>query len=385
MRVSVSAPDDHVRETFNRLLDSLRGQLESELGSCREELVRASERQVAEMRETSARDAEEQRAQFTIELEELQRLVDDAQRQSEEAERLAEASLRETDTARQEAESARHDADAARDEAESARQDAESARQQISTAQEDARTAREEAQAARHELESVRHDLDATRDHVEAALRDIESARRDSDAVHHDLNQLREVVRLSDERAAQVVRLRDAVRSLDESATFSEALENLAQRAGSEAGRAAVFLVKGDRLRDWRTVGFDIASDAARLDIRVSDSGLMAQAVQSGHGARSRGNGHALPEFARNGDSREGAAWPVSVAGSVVAVLYADGPLADNTDEPYWPAFLEVLARHGGRVLEGITVRQAAGLITFKPSASPAPSSSIGQPSGSIQ
>jgi hypothetical protein len=385
MRVSVSAPDDRVRETFNRLLDSLRGQLESELGSCQEELVRASDRQIAEMREASEQDAEEQRAQFTTELEELQRLVDDAQRQSEEAQRLAEGASRETDSARQEVESARQDADAARQEAESARQEAEYARQQISAAQEDARVAREEAQTAKRELESARQDLDATRDHVEAALRDIESARLDSDAVRHDLNQLREVVRLSDARTAQATRLLDAVRSLDEAVTFSEVLENLAQRAGSEAGRGAVFLVKGDRLRDWRTVGFEIASDAARIDIRVSDSGLMAQAVQSGRGTRSRGNGHSLPEFARNGDSREGAAWPVSVAGSVVAVLYADGPLADNPDESYWPAFLEVLARHGGRVLEGITVRQAAGLITFRPLVSPAPSSSIGQPSGSIQ
>ena len=56
----------------------------------------------------------------------------------------------------------------------------------------------------------------------------------------------------------------------------------------------------------------------------------------------------------------------MSVGGSVVAVLYADGPAADKSEEPYWPAFLDVLARHAGRVLEAITVRQAAGLMTGK-------------------
>ena len=78
------------------------------------------------------------------------------------------------------------------------------------------------------------------------------------------------------------------------------------------------------------------------------------------------------------------AAWPVSVAGSVVAVLYADGAPADTSEEPYWPAFLDVLARHAGRVLEAMTVRQAAGLMTGKTTG--LVSSSVSrQSSGSIQ
>ena len=105
----------------------------------------------------------------------------------------------------------------------------------------------------------------------------------------------------------------------------------------------------------------------------------MAEAIRSGEGGHSRCAGDALPAFARiegqesRGD-REGAAWPVSVGGSVVAVLYADGVVADKPDEPYWPAFLDVLARHAGRVLEGITVRQAAGLTTGRASVSHATS-----------
>jgi hypothetical protein len=137
--------------------------------------------------------------------------------------------------------------------------------------------------------------------------------------------------------------------------------------------------VKGDRLRDWRTVGFAVASDALGLVLDLRRSGLLGKAVRAGHGVRwHRDSDDPLPDFARDDQSRDAAAWPVSVGGSVVALLYADGPAADTSDRP-WPACLEVLARHAGRVLEGITIRQAAGLMSVQVK-------SIGrQSSGSIQ
>jgi hypothetical protein len=235
------------------------------------------------------------------------------------------------------------------------------------------------------DLESARQQLDATREDVEVTLRDIEAARRDSGAARRELLELNEVLRRKGDQAAQAARLPESVRLLDESATFGHVLENLARQAGREAGRAAVFLVKGDRLLDWRTVGFGFASDAPRLDVALNDSGFMAEAVRSGQGVRARGGEHVRPGFARHGEIREAAAWPVSVGGSVVAVLYADGPVADNPDEVYWPAFLDVLAMHAGRVLEGITVRQAAGLMTGRPTGTLPPSSVSHQSSGSIQ
>jgi hypothetical protein len=198
------------------------------------------------------------------------------------------------------------------------------------------------------------------------------------------VRQLSEALRRKEEQAVQAARLPDAVRALDEAGSFGEVLDSLARSAGREAGRAAVFLVKGERLRDWRTVGFDLASEQPRLDIALSDSGPMAEAVRAGEGVRQQGSEHSLPDFARHCEPRQAAAWPISVGGSVVAVLYADGPVADKPDEPYWPAFLEVLARHTGRVLEGITVRQAAGLMTGRSTG--ARSSSVGhQSSGSLQ
>jgi hypothetical protein len=109
----------------------------------------------------------------------------------------------------------------------------------------------------------------------------------------------------------------------------------------------------------------------------------MAEAVTSAEGVRAPQT-HPLPDFARTDEVREAAAWPISVGGSVVAVLYADAAVADKAEEPYWPVFLNVLARHAGRVLEGITVRQAAGLMAGRASGmTPSPISR--QSSGSIQ
>ncbi len=395
MRGDVSALDDQLRETVNRALESIRGRLESELGSCQDELLRATqeatrtaaeaaesateevrrdaerqvadaERQIAEMRESAARDAEE-RARLSGEIEDLQRRLNET---GDEHQRLIEEHDRRIEENRLQIEVAGRDTDTARSEAESARQRAD--------------TAREEADTATRYLEEARQELDATRENVEATLRDIEAARRDSDAARAELQQMSEALRLRDERAVPAGRLPDAVRMLDEASTFGEVLENLVRQAGREAGRAAVFLVKGDRLRDWRTVGFDFASDAPRLDIELSDSGPMAEAVRSGQGVRLHGGEQPLPDFARHEQGREAAAWPIAVGGSVVAVLYADGPVADKPDEPYWPAFLDVLARYAGRVLEGITVRQAAGLMTGR-SMGMSSSSTGHQSSGSIQ
>lgn len=372
----MAALDDRINETVSRLLDSLRGRLESELGSCRDELIRTAqdataqvaieaaaeataeahreaEQQLTEVREAAARSTDEQHARHTEEIEALQQRLNEAyenaQHQSEEDQRRLDES-----------------------------------QQQLQDGQKETAAARASIEALTVELEEARTQLDVTRDDVEATLRDIELWRRQSEGLRAEVNRLASELRNKDERAAQARRLPDAVRALDEAATFGEVLDTLAVRAGCEAGRAAVFLVKGNRLRDWRTVGFDFpSSDSSRLDIDMNASGPIAEAVRSGEGVSPPAR-NSVPEFARTDEPRKVAAWPVSVGGSVVAVLYADGPVADKSEEPYWPAFLDVLTRHAGRVLETITVRQAAGLMTGK--ATGLVSSSVSrQSSGSIQ
>jgi hypothetical protein len=370
----VAALDDRINETVNRLLDSLRGRLELELGACRDELIRTSqeataqvaadaadnataearreaEQQLSEVREAAARLTDEQQTRHTEEIEALQQRLNETQ---ENAERQASDHQRRLDESQR----------------------------QLEDSQKETEAAREYIEALTAELDEARKQLDVTRDDVEATLRDIETSRRECETLRGEVNRLAGELRNNDERAAQARRLPFAVRTLDEAATFGEVLETLAVRAGCEAGRAAVFLVKGNKLRDWRNVGFSFPSDSSRLEIDVNASGPMAEAVRSGQGVSPAAR-NSVPEFARTDEPREAAAWPISVGGSVVAVLYADGPVADKLEKPYWPAFLDVLARHAGRVLEGITVRQAAGLMTGK--ATGLASSVSRQSSGSIQ
>jgi hypothetical protein len=371
----VAALDDRITETVTRLLESLRGRLESELGSSRDELIRAAhdanaeaaveaaanatavarqqaEQQLTELRETADRSTDELQARHREEIEALQHRLNEAH-------------------------------EYARQQSEEHQQQLEERQQQIEDSQKEIAAARVQIEALTAELDEARKQLDVMRDDVEATLLDIEASRRESEAARVEVNRLASQVRNNDERVAQARRLPAAVRALDEATTCGDVLERLAIRAGCEAGRAAVFLVKGNTLRDWRTVGFDFLSDSSRLEIDVSASGPMAEAVRTGEGVSPCAQNF-VPEFARTDEAREAAAWPVTVGGAVVAVLYADGPVADKLGEPYWPAFLDVLARHAGRVLEAITVVQAAGLLTGKATGH-ASSSVGGQSSGSIQ
>jgi hypothetical protein len=349
----VAALDDQIRETVNRLLDSLRGRLESELSSSQDELVRNA-------REASARIAAEAAEHATAE----------AKREADQQVAAVQSRLDEALAC-------------AKREAEEHQQRLDETRRQLDDTEKEAEAARERLESLTKELEDARTELESTRDDVEATLRNINASRSESESAREEVNRLTVQLRNKDERASQARRLPEAIRALDNAATFSDVLDTLATLAGREAGRAAVFLVKGNRLRDWRTVGFDFTSDAPRLDIDVTDSGAMGEAVSSGSGVSSRAQS-SVPEFARTDEARTRMAWPVAVGGSVVAVLYADGPHADNSDEPYWPVFLEVVSRHAGRVLEGITVRQAAGLMTGK-STGLASSPVTRQSSGSIQ
>ena len=61
---------------------------------------------------------------------------------------------------------------------------------------------------------------------------------------------------------------------------------------------------------------------------------------------------------------RDAVALPVQVGGSVIAVLYADAARADRPEDPEWLDTIDAMTKHAGRVLEAMTVRQAAALWT---------------------
>ena len=171
---------------------------------------------------------------------------------------------------------------------------------------------------------------------------------------------------------ARAARFADAIRNLDEARGLSEVLERLVQSAGYEVDRAAMLLVKGDRLTGWRLAGFAPDGPSAKsIDLSIGDAGL-AGAVLESHVPVSRlsdaTDEPALPPFAADAGGSHAMALPVRVGGEVVAVLYADAARPDAlSSDARWPAVLEVLVRHASRVLEAMTVQQAAGLSLPKP------------------
>ncbi|HLG55992.1 MAG TPA: hypothetical protein VI485_11730 [Vicinamibacterales bacterium] len=391
----MSALDDHIRDTLNRALDSIRGNLEAELGTFQEGLVRAAndagtriaaeaaesatadarreaEERLAEVREAAARDVEERQASAAAEVAALQRLLDEARdnatRQEEDAQRGIDNAKRDADNAKREVETATREADNTKREADNANRELDNAKRELESAQHRLETLEQEKETAQRDIEAARREIETSGLEIDTAEHELEIVRR-------ELSQLTDAVRRADERLAQAARLPDAIRVLDEASTLGEVLDSLVRSAGREAGRAVVFLVKGDRLREYRIVGFEAESGAARLDMGLDEAGPMAEVVRSGQGVTSWGDeGQSLPSFAGGNGHRHAVSWPVAVGGTVVAVLYADGPIADNPSRPDWPSLLDVLARHSGRVLEAITVRQAAGLMTSRPATDGSPS-----------
>lgn len=195
------------------------------------------------------------------------------------------------------------------------------------------------------------------------AAADIEDARR----LAH--TQVEDVQRSMEQRAAaaraeaeaadtkRAQQLGAGVASLDEARSLGDALERLTQAASAHAERAAIFIVRGGVLQEWRRAGF--AAGVARNEIPLRDAGLLADVLPAAKTVRSAGA--ALPAFAGGGTDRDAAAFPVSVGGQVVAVLYCDAA-RQRGSAGHWPTIVELLARYASRVLETMTVQQATGL-----------------------
>ncbi|HUE84764.1 MAG TPA: hypothetical protein VMO26_01680 [Vicinamibacterales bacterium] len=166
---------------------------------------------------------------------------------------------------------------------------------------------------------------------------------------------------------AALTRLLESVRGLDGAASLSEVLDALGQATGREASRAAVFVLRNDRLIGWKLTGFG-AEDARpkSLDLGFDESGVIGQAVGTARPVTTRG-GHAEedgPGFAQLPADRLGFAVPVIVGGRVVAVVYADSVTSEGREHVVpsgWPEVIEILSRHAARCLEALSVQKAAG------------------------
>jgi hypothetical protein len=161
-------------------------------------------------------------------------------------------------------------------------------------------------------------------------------------------------------------RLLDAVRAIDRARSLTEVLDTLAGCAGREAARAAVLIVRDEKLEGWRFIGFDgITDEGRKVEISLKGNGLLAECVRGKRVVRESDNAHAQPVFAEAAPAASCVAAPVTLVDEVVAILYADqGPQTSGTTEEAsqksWPRVLEVLAQHGSRSLEALTAMKAA-------------------------
>ncbi len=165
---------------------------------------------------------------------------------------------------------------------------------------------------------------------------------------------------------ARLGRLLEAVRGLDGATTLTEVLDVLGQSAARETARAALLVLRGDRLQGWKLSGFG-AHDASpkNVELGLADGGIIGLAVTTTRAVTTR-DGHATSPgssvFELPSD-RMGLAVPVIVGGRAVAVLYADSAAVDPHDAAVpscWPEVIEILARHAARCLEALTAQRAA-------------------------
>jgi hypothetical protein len=154
-------------------------------------------------------------------------------------------------------------------------------------------------------------------------------------------------------------RLLEGIRGLDGATTLSEVLDVMAASIRREAARVAVLVVRSDRLVGWKLSGFgprDMHPKA--VDIALTESGLAGRAIVEGRPVTGSGvlsTGLLIDEPS----GTDAVAVPILVGGRAVAVVYASQP-AEASVVSGWHDNVEILARHGSRCLEALTVQKAA-------------------------
>jgi hypothetical protein len=210
--------------------------------------------------------------------------------------------------------------------------------------------------------QQIQDAVTASREELSLALANAEN--RAEQAVRESVTAAR--VGERETEMAAVSRLLESIRGLDGASSLSEVLDALGLAAGREASRAAVLVLRSDRLLGWKLAGFGPRDSQPKLiDLGLPEAGVLGLAVGSARPVTTRDTQSAAegPAFAHLPADRMGLAVPVIVGGRVVAVVYADGVTQDGREQVVpssWPEVIEILARHAARCLEALTVQKSA-------------------------
>jgi len=147
-----------------------------------------------------------------------------------------------------------------------------------------------------------------------------------------------------------LVRLADALRSMDEASSLNAILDALLTAASNESARAGVFLVREDEVRSFRLFEFPARYEGAPIALPLGDAGLVRDAV-----AQRAVVASATSPFDELPPGIEAVALPLVVAGSAVGALYVEG--GDVTT-------MEILTRFASRALEAHTALKTARVIS---------------------
>jgi len=183
-----------------------------------------------------------------------------------------------------------------------------------------------------------------------------------------------------------VSRLLEGIRGLDGATSLSEVLDALALASAREAARAAVVVLRNDRVQGWRMSGFGARdSQAKTIDLALADSGVIGHAIGVSRAVTTRDpqSASAGPGFETLPADNFGLAVPVIVSGRAVAVVYADSVGIDGQHRQVpssWPELIEILARHAGRCLEALASQKTATRAIAPSTSAPAPGATAGSP-----
>jgi hypothetical protein len=216
----------------------------------------------------------------------------------------------------------------------------------------------------------VRHNIDV---HLETLAADLVRALEEEGgkvAVDRlsDLARSASVVNAHESKLDLLAKLVGAMRLQDEATSLRGILDALARGASGEAARVSVLLVDADTLRAFSEFGY--AAGARPADVSVDSYPVLARHVADQKrltlAPGPDGRLPDVPAFMRAQAGNTAVVVPIVVAGTVVAVLYAEGPERQpgGSSASLWTEHVEVLVRHASSRLENVTSRRTVEVLS---------------------